>query len=62
MQEWGGILKEKDTVNTEEGAVVDGEEFFVFPEMRGQEMKPAVWGLGLGSSRSTPYGLTFSKS
>lgn len=37
-------------MNTEGGAVINGEDLFSFPEMSGQEMKPAVWGLGFGSS------------
>lgn len=43
-------------MNTEEDAVISGED--LFPEMRGQEMKSAIWELGFGSSQ----GLIFSNS
>lgn len=45
----GTIFEEEDTVNTEEDAVISGED--LFPEMRGQEMKSAIWELGFGSSQ-----------
>lgn len=42
-----GVFANEKAMKIEDGAVINGEGSS-FPEMRGQEIKSAIWGIGFG--------------
>lgn len=42
-----GVFTEEKAMKIEDGAVINGVGLS-FPEMRGQEIKSAIWGIGFG--------------